>query len=153
MNCCLCCDSITATTKDIHHRIKRSKGGQEYTINKIAICTRCHRLIHKGEALLSQGRDQESVLDFYRSTLSPLKLSLDLELVARNLYEAAKEAAFLSENAPRVLQPFEVKAPKTLLAEFSGVARDCNVRRNDLILWCMKECVEGRVRLPGNSSR
>lgn len=153
MKCTLCWDPVTRQTKDSHHRIKQSKGGQEFSINKIVICTRCHRLIHTGESLLGRGRDTESVLDFYRSTLSALVLSRDIEEVSRALFEAAKEAAFITENAPRVLQPVEVKVPIQLLKMFTQRAIDSNVSRNDLFLWCMRECIEGRCRLPNETSR
>jgi hypothetical protein len=146
--CSLCWVPITAHTKDEHHRIKRSKGGQDFTTNRIFICTQCHRLIHVGESLLLKGRQDEAVLDFYRTTIIPLKRYRDLEETIRDLLHAAKDAAFLADKQVRVLQPIEIKVPVSLLQTFSRKARDLNVSRNDLVLWCMRECVEGRTALP-----
>jgi hypothetical protein len=146
--CALCWAPITAHTKDEHHRIKRSKGGQDFTANRVFICTQCHRLIHVGESLLLKGKPDDAVLDFYRITLIPLNKYRDLEETIRDLLQAAKDAAFLSDKQVRVLQPVEIRVPVSLLRAFSRIARDCNVSRNDLVLWCMRECIEGRTALP-----
>ena len=148
MRCDLCWEPLTAQTKDEHHKIKRSKGGQDFKSNTVFICTRCHRLIHTAELLLRKGRSTEVVQDFFRSTLSPIHLHREIEETVQALYAASKDAAFLEEHGKRVLQPFEVKAPVDMLQKFTLLARDLNVSRNDLVLWCMRAALDGRLALP-----
>lgn len=149
MKCAFCGEPINRVTKEEHHRVKRSAGGQDFSTNLEFICPRCHTITHQCEYMVKAGKSDEQILDFLSATLSGIDSIKDKGYAARMLLQAARDAAFLVERAPQKFRVIEVKAPVDLLKSFDLMAKDNGVRsRNDLILWCMKEMLAGRVHLP-----
>jgi len=146
--CAVCPEFINRHLVNSHHKIKRASGGQDGELNETLICTRCHSLLHKGEALVKRGKSDEVILDFYQAILVNFP-GFPVNEVSHKLLELAKIAAKEApDSAVRKIIPMEVRVPIELHKKFTSISKDLHVSRNDLILWAMKEVTEGRVILP-----
>jgi hypothetical protein len=105
-------------------------------------------MTHQGEAMLRRGLSDEQVTDQFRRVLCNIKGIDDVELAVTHLLRAAKEALDMSHAPERKLVPIQIRVPGDIQQDFDAQARDLNVSRNDLILWCMREFVAGRVLRP-----
>lgn len=152
MKCYFCGELVDENTSDVHHLTKRSKGGQDHAQNIRRICTRCHRLIHVCEKMLTKGRPDSVVLDYLTSFLSGFQVQ-DVQKTARALLTAATEAAFSAESAARIFVPVEVRVPTKMHEELKKKAVDLHISRNDLILWAISELLAGRVLLPNKKQK
>ena len=147
MRCSFCNEPVIQATLEGHHRTKRSRGGQDFAENMAGVCPRCHSLTHFAEGLFKRGMSEEDVSAMLNHYLLQLE-GIDFEKALENLLKAGKRAATTVGVEGRKFVPVEVKFPPPLLEDATRLASDCNVSRNSLILWAVKELVEGRAVLP-----
>lgn len=147
MNCFFCGETVDLNTSDVHHIVKRSKGGKDDKENLRRICTRCHRLVHVAEKMLRKGRPDSVILDYLVAFLTSVNLA-NQQKVSRSILAAAHSALCESESLDRVFVPFEVRIPTKMHEDLAKKAEQLNVSRNDLILWAISELLSGRVLLP-----
>jgi 5-methylcytosine-specific restriction endonuclease McrA len=48
--CCIWCGKPLLSGADLHHVIRRSKGGQDQPNNLVTLCHECHMKLHNGDA-------------------------------------------------------------------------------------------------------
>lgn len=147
MQCSFCLEAVIRPTQAGHHRTKRSKGGQDFPWNMSRICTRCHALVHHAEQMFLKGVKREDVFSYLCDYLLKIR-GIDAPEVAEFLCDAGLQAAETEDDSGRKFAPVEVKVPVGMLQDFTLLASDCHVTRNALILWAMRELLEGRSILP-----
>ena len=51
---CRICYSFHDECFDLHHKLLRSRGGDESYVNLVPLCRRCHSFIHQTEGMIDQ---------------------------------------------------------------------------------------------------
>ena len=144
MKCSLCWVDFTRNILHIHHKQKRSHGGQNTTENLIYICPNCHTIIHKVESILARGKDEQQVRDYIISLLSGLNLERDLNEASRDFYLLGLEA-LNKQGGEQVTKKLMLNIRICLFNRLNKFCRSRNLNRNDFLV----SLIEDRVNQDG----
>jgi len=84
-----CCRCGEGGTLHVHHRIRRSQGGEDTASNQVTLCAKCHQYVHANPygarregLLLQRDRDPARIpVDHALFPAGPVLLGPDLEFI------------------------------------------------------------------------